>query len=97
MQNHARFTTTFRHLLSLLDPEWSGRSLEEQNGWVDWYDRTARAISRQFARSFRDPCHDASDVMQDILLKLLTKFRAPDAPTSQYLHNRTGEACPEGT
>ena len=21
---------------------------------------------------------------------------APHAPTSQYLHNRTGEACPEG-
>jgi DNA-directed RNA polymerase specialized sigma24 family protein len=80
LKDRNRTKSTFRHLLADLDPKWSGRSPEEQNSWVDWYHRTAWAISRQFARSFRDPSHDAYDVYQDILLKLLTKFRGEDAP-----------------
>ncbi|MHC4473483.1 MAG: sigma-70 RNA polymerase sigma factor region 4 domain-containing protein, partial [Planctomycetota bacterium] len=41
---------------------------------------TARAIARQYALSFRDPCHDASDVLQEIRLQIFTKFSPPDAP-----------------
>jgi DNA-directed RNA polymerase specialized sigma24 family protein len=47
---------------------------------VSWYARTARAIASQYASSFKDPCHDASDVLQDIRLKILVKFRPADAP-----------------
>lgn len=79
--NNLRFLTSpFLPLLARFAPEWSGRSPEEQNGWVDWYERTAHAIARQHARSFRDPSHDASDIVQDILLKLLTKFGEEGSP-----------------
>jgi len=71
---------SFRHLLADVDPQWSVRTPDEQNERVDWFARTARAIARQFANSFRDPCHDASDLLQEIRLKLLTKFRPADAP-----------------
>jgi DNA-directed RNA polymerase specialized sigma24 family protein len=70
----------FRHVLARVDPNWTSRPTEEQDHWAHWYDRTARAISRQYARSFRDPSHDASDVLQEILMKLLTKFGPADAP-----------------
>ena len=72
--------SSFRHLLARVDPQWSSRPSEEQEEWVHWYDRTARAISRQYARSFRDPSHDAQDVLQEILVKILIKFGSPDAP-----------------
>jgi hypothetical protein len=72
--------SSFRHLLARVDPHWAARPSEEQEEWVHWYDRTARAISRQYARSFRDPCHDAADVLQEIMIKLLTKFGPADAP-----------------
>ncbi len=77
---HSITLSSFRHLLARVDPKWSSRPLEEQEKWVHWYDRTARAISRQYARSFRDPSHDASDVLQEIMIKLLTKFGPSDAP-----------------
>lgn len=80
MEAHTRSTSPFRHILSSVDPRWSARPIEEQDEVVNWYDRTARAISRRFAMSFRDPCHDASDVMQEICLKLWTKFLPADAP-----------------
>ena len=80
MEARTRSTSSFRHLLARVDPHWAARPPEEQNEWVDWYERTARAISRQFAMSFRDPCHDAADVLQEILLKLWVKFLPEDAP-----------------
>jgi DNA-directed RNA polymerase specialized sigma24 family protein len=66
--------------LATVDPHWSDRSLEEQNELVGWYARTARAIARQYAMSFRDPCHDAADLLQEIRLKIFTKFGPKDAP-----------------
>lgn len=80
MEVRSTTLSSFRHLLAHVDPDWSSRPSEEQEEWVHWYDRTARAISRQYARSFRDPSHDASDVLQEILIKLLTKFSPQDAP-----------------
>lgn len=80
LETQSGSSSAFRNLLACVDPKWSERSAEEQETWVAWYARTARAIARQYAASFRDPCHDASDIMQEIRLKLLTKFRGADAP-----------------
>jgi hypothetical protein len=73
-------SSSFRRLLERVDPKWPARSPEEQTEWVEWYARTARAIARQYSSSFRDPCHDATDLLQEIRLKILVKFGPPDAP-----------------
>jgi hypothetical protein len=80
LESQANSSVSFRQLLAVVDPLWSSRSPEEQTEWVDWYSRTARAIARQYAMSFRDPCHDAADVLQEIRLKIFTKFGPKDAP-----------------
>ena len=80
LETQAHSASSFRHLLAVVDPVWSKRTDEEREDWVAFYARTARAIARQYAASFRDPCHDAADLMQEIRLKLLTKFRPHDAP-----------------
>ncbi len=68
----------FRGLLETIDPAWDSRAPEERREIVDWFSSTSVAISRQYF--LRDPCHDASDVLQDILVKLFTKFSPADAP-----------------
>jgi len=80
LESQANSSVSFRHLLAVVDPLWSDRTQEEQDGWVDWYARTARAIARQYAMSFRDPCHDATDLLQEIRLKIFRKFGPKDAP-----------------
>jgi DNA-directed RNA polymerase specialized sigma24 family protein len=80
VETQALSSSCFRELLETVDPLWWERSEEERTSWVDWYARTARAIARQYANSFRDPCHDASDVLQEIRLKIFLKFGPSDAP-----------------
>jgi len=80
LETRAGSSLLFRRLLERVDPFWNSRSQEEQEQWADWYARTARAIARQYAMSFRDPCHDISDLLQEIRLKIFTKFGPPDAP-----------------
>jgi len=80
LESQASSSVSFRQLLAVVDPRWSDRTKEEQDEWVDWYARTARAIARQYAMSFRDPCHDAADLLQEIRLKIFTKFGPKDAP-----------------
>lgn len=80
METQACSTSTFRSLLATVDPAWGSRTEEERENWVSFYARTARSIAREYERSFKDPCHDAADVMQEIRLKILTKFRPADAP-----------------
>ena len=66
MEVRSASLAAFRHLLAHVDPNWTSRPSEEQEHWVHWFDRTARAISRQYARSFRDPSHDDADVLQNL-------------------------------
>ena len=80
MESRVGSSSSFRGLLERVDPRWPDRTREEQDEWVEWYARTARAIARQFALSFRDPCHDAADVLQEIRLKIFVKFSSRDAP-----------------
>lgn len=80
MESQARSASAFRNLLATVDPRWSDRSEAERDDWVAFYARTARAIARQYASSFRDPCHDESDVMQEIRIKIWKKFGPRSAP-----------------
>jgi DNA-directed RNA polymerase specialized sigma24 family protein len=80
VETHIAASLVFRQLLSTVDPGWGNRPAEEQEQLVGWYTRTARGIARTFGQNLRDPCHDAADVLQEILLKLFLKFRDVDSP-----------------
>ncbi|MCU0725292.1 MAG: hypothetical protein MUE73_05825 [Planctomycetes bacterium] len=80
MEPRVAASFVFRQLLSTVDPGWDHRPADEQDQIVGWYTRTARGIARSFGQNLRDPCHDAADILQEILLKLFLKFREDDSP-----------------